>query len=173
MAVISRPLKPERERTGQTRLNPLLTIAAYGLALLAAAMVIQAIVTWSQRKIDDLRYGTPRMVVTAGFVGHGEAQGEPTHIIALNLHGQISVIELPGGDVSKMNVLLGPLMVGRDGEYVVPRPSLRDLNGDGHVDLLVALEGETLVYVNRNGAFQPLTPEERASLVGTNGGNLP
>jgi hypothetical protein len=172
MAVISRPIKPERERRAWSRLNPLLTVGAYGLALLAAAVLIQAAITWSQRKIDDVRYGTPRMVVIDGFVGHNEAQGEPTHIITLNLRGQISVLELPGGDVGKLNVLLGPLMVGRDGAYVVPRPALRDVTGDGHVDLLVALEGETLVFVNRNGAFEPLTPEERASLVGANRGVL-
>lgn len=163
MAVVSRPIKPTRRRVGW--LNQGITLVAYGLALLAVAVLVQQGIVWGQRWIDGLRYGYPRSVSINGYVGHGEAQGEPTHIITLNTHGQISILELPGGDASRLTTLTGPYLVGRDSQYVVPLPELRDVNGDGHVDLLVTVRGETLVYLNRDGAFHALTPEERVQLV--------
>lgn len=174
MAVVSRPIKPDRsgraERLGRLRTTPLLMVLSYGLALLAALVLLQSVVVWGQRSMDSLRYGFPRRVVVAGFVGHGEDQGEPTRIITLNINGQVSMLELPGGDSRQLKVYEGPYLVGRDSMYVVPLPQLRDMNGDGHVDLLITVRDETLVYLNRDGAFHALTPEERAELVGVAGG---
>jgi hypothetical protein len=169
MAVVSRPIKPvpaERTaRAGRRKAHPLFTVVAYGLALLALVVLLQQGLIWAQRTIDNVRYGFPRSVTIDGFVGHGESHGEPTRIITLNNHGQISILELPGGDTSRLTVLQGPYLVGRDGVYVVPKPQLRDINDDGHVDLLVTVRDEILVYLNKEGAFHALTPEERAGLV--------
>jgi hypothetical protein len=51
--------------------------------------------------------------------------------------------------------------VGADNRYVVPRPALADLTGDGRADLLVTVRGETLVYVQEGDGFRLVTPEER------------
>jgi hypothetical protein len=61
-------------------------------------------------------------------------------------------------------VIPGPLLVGRDSAYVVPHIALRDMNDDGHVDLLLTLRGETVVYLNHEGAFQSPDPAELVQL---------
>jgi hypothetical protein len=72
------------------------TLLAYALALLALLVLVQNALQWSQRRLDDLRYGFPKTTSLDAFVGHGEAQGLSTHLRAVNLHGQIVVVEFPG-----------------------------------------------------------------------------
>jgi hypothetical protein len=168
MAVTSRPLVA-RDRGGGIQLRHraaslLLTFLAYTLALLALAVLIQTELNWAQRRLDDWRYGFPRTTSLDAFVGHGEAQALPTHLRAVNLHGQVVVVEFPGSDAARTAVLSGPQLVGRDAVYVVPKLALRDMNDDGHVDLLLTLKGETVVYLNQDGAFQLPSPEEIATL---------
>ncbi len=93
------------------------------------------------------------------------ATGTPTHLIAINQNRQVSILELPGGDASKLQVLAGPYLVGADGDTVVPYLSFNDLTQDGNVDLLLQVRGEVVVYVNDQGKFRLLTPAERAQLV--------
>jgi hypothetical protein len=164
MAVRSRVLT-RRDRAGPRILSQsLLTLLAYTLAFLALIVLVQATFSWAQRRLDDLRYGFPRTTTLQAFVGHGEEQGLPTHLRAVNLHGQVVVVEFPGGDAGRTTVLAGPQLVGCDAAYVVPRLALRDLNSDEHVDLLLTLRGETVVYLNRDGAFQLPAPDEIAVL---------
>jgi hypothetical protein len=94
----------------------------------------------------------------------------PTHIIALNMSGQIKVLVLPGGDTDAMQVLTGPYLVGHDAPYETAMPALQDLDGDGHVDLLVTVRGESIVYLNKDGQFRLITPEERTELLGESTG---
>jgi hypothetical protein len=164
MAVRSRVLTTrDRASPRRARAEPLLTLLAYTLALLALITLVQTAITWSQRWLDDGRYGFPRTTSLQAFVGHQD-QATPTLIQALNLHGQIVVVEFPGGNPSRTVLLPAPRLVGRDAMYVVPKLALRDLNGDGHVDLLLTLTGETVVYLNRDGAFRPPSTEEIAVL---------
>jgi hypothetical protein len=168
MPVISRPLTV-RDRAGplaphrRPHLIPI-TLLAYALALLALVALVQTVIVWTQRRLDDLRYGFPRTVTLEALVGHNEAQGLPTIMEALNLHGQIVIVEFPGGDIGATRLLPGPYLVGRTGSYTVPHLALDDADGDGHVDLLLTLDGETVVYLNRDGAFQPPSPETLAAL---------
>ena len=118
-----------------------------------------------KKAFPDLRYGFPRSTQLDGFVGHSEESGEPTHLIALNLRGQISILEIPGGDAAKVRALAGPYLVGADGQYVVPHLSLADADGDGQADLLLQVREELIVYMNDNGTFRLITPAERARLV--------
>jgi hypothetical protein len=134
------------------------------LLLVLGYLLITPVIGWGQRRLDDLRYGFPRTTQIDGFVGHGEQGGAPTHLIALNLHRQVSILELPGGDIGKVQVLAGPYLVGADGENVTPHLSLQDIDGDGLVDLLLQVREEIVVYINDNGSFRLITPAERARL---------
>jgi hypothetical protein len=170
MAVVSRPTKASRRIALPGGLRPALsswwtTALAYLLLLFVGYLLITPVIDWGQRRLDTIRYGFPRTTQISGLVGHGEASGEPTHLIALNLHRQVSILEIPGGDTTKVQVLAGPYLVGADGEYVVPYLSLRDLNGDGQADLLLQVREEVVVYINENGSFRLMTPAERARLV--------
>jgi hypothetical protein len=38
----------------------------------------------------------------------------------------------------------------------------QDVNADSHVDLLVSVDGQKLVYLNENGSFRPIRDDERS-----------
>lgn len=169
MAVVSRPIHLSRRATRLGGLRRSLashwtTALAYGLLLVLGYALLTPALTWGQRWVDDLRYGSPRTTQVQGYVGHAEESGVPTHLMALNLYGQVSVVEIPGGDTSQVRSYEGPYLVGADGRYVVPHLSLRDLTGDGQADLLLQVRDEVVVYVNERGAFRLMTPAERSQL---------
>lgn len=169
MAVVSRPLDHSRRAVLLRRVRQITpsfstTVLAYVLLLVLGYLLLTPVLGWGQRRLDDLRYGFPRSTQVDGFVGHGEQNGVPTHLMALNIRGQISILELPGGDASKVRTIQGPYLVGADGPYAVPMLTLQDVTDDGNVDLLVQVRNEVVVYVNENGAFRLMTPTERAQL---------
>src|SRR5947208_2834866 len=80
-------------------------------------------------------------------VGHGDSATQPTHFIAINLNRQVSVIEIPGGDISKAVAISGPYLFG-EGEDLTPvKLDVTDLNGDGKADLLVDVKSEQMAYI--------------------------
>ena len=143
-------------------------VLMYGVTLILAAIAIYVVVSMLLGKasvlIDDLRYGRPRTTQINAFVGHDETNGQPTHLIAINLNRQVMVIELPGGDVAKTRTLSGPYLFGADEDLTPLRLHLQDMDGDGNPDLLLDIRQEQLVYLNRDGAFRLPTPEEQAEL---------
>jgi len=114
--------------------------------------------------VDDLRYGRPRTTQIDAFVGHEETNGQPTHLMAINLNRQVMVIELPGGEAAKARTLSGPYLFGANEELTPLHLHLQDLDGDGNPDLLLDIRREQLVYLNRDGAFRLPTPQEQAAL---------
>lgn len=169
MAVVSRPIKNSRRialpgGVRQTLSSWWMTAIAYMLLLVLGYVLLTPVFTWGQRRLDDLRYGFPRTTQLDGFVGHGEESGMPTHLMALNLDGQVSILEFPGGDPARLRAFPGPYLVGADGPYVAPHLSLADLTGDGQADLLLQVREEVVVYVNADGSFRVITPAERARL---------
>lgn len=165
MAVTSRLLTSARANARPGRLLAwLLQASLYAIVLLSFTLVANRGLGWTQRALDDLRYGMPRTVQLTDVVGAGDSVLSPTHFIALNIEGQISVLVLPGGDASRLVTLPGPYVIGDYGRAAVPRLALTDLTGDGAPDLLLTIRGETIVYGNQSGTFTLLTPEERARL---------
>lgn len=162
MAVRSKPMATRTPRASS--LNSLLTASVYALALAALLVVLQQTVAVGQRLLDDLHYGRPRTIHLAGTIGGGDGVATPTRFLAINLEGQISVLVLPAGDPARLTTLPGPYVVGRDGRDAVPLLGLRDVNGDGAADLELTIRGESIIYVNREGTFGLITPEERAQL---------
>lgn len=140
---------------------------AYTVALLLAALTIYTLVSLVMGKlhvvVDDLRYGRPRTAQLDGFVGHEEA-GRPTHLMAINLNRQIIVVELPGGDPTKMRSITGPYLFGADEDLTPVLLNLRDMDGDGAADLLLDVRREQIVYLNKDGTFRLPTLEEDARL---------
>jgi hypothetical protein len=169
MAVVSRPTRDSRRISfaGEVRqaLSSWWMVAlTYVLLLVLGYVLLTPVFVWGQRRLDDMRYGFPRTTQLDGLVGHDEVGGEPTHLMALNLHGQVSILELPGGDPAKTRAIVGPYLVGADGPYVTPHLSLEDVSGDGQVDLLLQVREEIVVYINENGTFRLITSAERARL---------
>ena len=145
-------------------LHRIVSIITIVLALLALYAVMGHIVTWSRARIDDMRYGTPRTMQADAVVGHNDGAGIPSHFIAMNLNRQVLILELPGGDANNIRTLTGPYLFG-DGEDTTPVTlSFEDMNKDGSRDLIVTIKNEAIIYLNRDGAFQPLSPEERSQI---------
>ena len=86
----------------------------------------------------------------------------------MNLNRQVVVIEIPGGDPSKTRTLTGPYLFGADEDKTPVLLRLDDLNRDGAKDLIVNVKNEEIVYLNKDGEFKPITPEERQQLAPTN-----
>jgi hypothetical protein len=169
MAVTSKNLRSaQRVHARSLPFSRRLHVLAYGLTLLLAALAIYAVVSVLLGKlhivVDDMTYGRPRTVHMDAFVGHGEEAGHQTHLLAMNLNRQVVVIEMPGGDPAKAHTISGPYLFGADEDLTPVLLHLRDMDGDGQVDLLLDVRREQVVYLNKDGAFRPPTPEEQAQL---------
>jgi hypothetical protein len=135
-----------------------LAVAIGGLLLVGG---ISWLIDSARVRFDDLRYGRPRTTQLTGFVGHGDGDGIPTQLYAVNLNRRIVIIEIPGGDPNKLRAITGPYLVGRDEELTVATMRLIDVNDDGHADLLLRVRHEELVYINDSGQFRLMTRAER------------
>jgi len=167
-------LEREYERSYQPRAGSALSnastlrMALYGVGAAAVAvvlyLVVSTLITWTQIKLDDMQYGNPRTTHLDAVVGNGDSVDQPTHFIALNLNRQVSIIELPGGDISKAVAISGPYLFG-DGQDLTPvKMRMEDINGDGAADLLVTVKNEELAYINDKGTFRPITADEKAKI---------
>ena len=136
-----------------------------GVALLAGLYVAMSMVlNWGHIMMDNMAYGNPRTTHLDAFVGNGDSAAQPTHFIALNLNRQVSILELPGGDVSKAVAITGPYLFG-EGEDLTPiQLRVEDINGDSKLDLLVTVKDEQLAYINDKDTFRPITAAEKAKI---------
>jgi hypothetical protein len=145
------------------RHHPYVTLAIGALAALIVWWIAMDLLAWWSVTANDIHYGRPRTYQTDAYVGHNEQPGQPSHFIAINLQRRVVVIEFPGGDPTKDKVYLGPYLFG-DGQDLTPVTlSFRDLNGDGHPDMILHIGNQEVVYINdiATQSFRPLTPAER------------
>jgi hypothetical protein len=139
-------------------------LAGAVLCSLAVYVAVSTAVQWTQVKLDDFQYGRPRTVQLDSFVGHNEAEGVPSHFIAMNLNRRVTVLEIPGGDSTKITTIVGPYLFG-EGEDLTPvQAGVQDVNVDGKPDLIVSIKNEQLIYLNDGAAFKLITPEQQSAL---------
>jgi hypothetical protein len=169
MAVTSKNLhSADRARAYSPAAPRRLNAVVYVITLVLAVLAVYAVVGLAMGKlhvvVDDLRYGRPRTTQLNGFVGHDEAAGQPTHLMAINLNRQVIIVELPGGDPAKARSIAGPYLFGADEDLTPVVLSLHDADRDGQVDLLLDVRRELLVYLNKDGVFRLPTAAEEAEL---------
>lgn len=172
MAVTSRSLHTgrriwSRNRRIQRTAHAVLYGMALALGALAAYVLIGAFIGRINGLLDDVRYGYPRTMHVQAFVGHEEGSGQPTHLIAMNLDRQVVVLELPGGDPSRVRSISGPYLFGADEHLTPVIIGVSDVDGDALPDLLLDVRRERIIYLNRDGGFRLPTPEEYARLIKT------
>lgn len=139
-------------------------MAGLSIAAIALYAVISMAVEWAQIKLDDLQYGRPRTYQMDAYVGQNEAEGAPSHFIAMNLNRRITILQMPGGDSAKVSTIIGPYLFGQGEDLTPVQMSAQDVNGDGRPDLVVSVKNEQLLYLNDGAAFKLATPEERANI---------
>jgi hypothetical protein len=158
MAVTSKNMRATGRPSSVAVFAAQLRALVYGTTLLLAVLAIYAVVGVVQSRVnvfvDDVRYGRPRTHHITAFVGHGEESGRPTQLTALNLDREIVILELPGGDASKVRAISGPYLFGADEHLTPVTLAVQDIDGDGQADLLVNIRREQIVYLNKDGAFR-------------------
>lgn len=157
----------------QTRVSPLdkavstrsvAMVAGIALTALVAYVLLSAAVQWVQVKMDDMQYGRPRTMQIDAYVGHNEADGVPSHFLAMNLNRRVTIFEMQGGDPAKVSTIIGPYLFGQGEELAPVQISAQDLNDDNKADLVVSVKDEQLLYLNDGATFKLATPEERAAI---------
>jgi hypothetical protein len=148
---------PERRWHTFSRQPRFLLPVGLGMILMLLVVVLgQWVLGWMQTASDDLHYGRPRTFQMDAFVGH-ETGSVPSHFIAVNLQGQIEIIELPGGDATHARMYIGPRIYG-PGADLVP-VTLRFVEGahPHHPDMLILFQNTQVVFHNAGGTFAPAT----------------
>ncbi|TMC20086.1 MAG: hypothetical protein E6J34_13795 [Chloroflexi bacterium] len=153
-------------RNGYTRLR-VHWLVHVGLAMVIMAVgwiILSSVADWWQMTQDDWHYGRPRTYQTDYVVGHDDADANPSHFIALNLHRRIEVMECPGGDCAKAKIYIGPLLVGSNQDLAPVTLDFKDVTADHKLDMIVNVQNSRFVFINENGTFRPQRPGESIQL---------
>ena len=113
----------------------------------------QLLWNWGNTVSDDLHYGRPRTTNVNQFVGH-ETGNTPSHFVAVNLNGQVYVMEIPGGSTNASHLLIGPHLIG-SGADLAP-VSLSFLGDPHHPDLLITVNGIQVRFHNTGDTYVPM-----------------
>jgi hypothetical protein len=168
MAVQSRELRNERRAPITLPVKNVGGIAYLVtgiLALLAVYVLLSSLIGAARVFMDDVQYGRPRTFHLTANIGRPEEASAPTHLIAMNLDRQVVIVEIPGGDSSKVRTLPGPYLFGAGEDLTPVTMRLADMNGDAAPDLIVRIKDEEMVYINRDSSFNLITAEERQQLI--------
>lgn len=154
------PLRKQSQRTGSLLHqwirhragHPLVLVGVGMLVTVQVLLVSQVVVPWGLKTADDLRYGYPRTTQEDHYVGHEQA-GMPSHFVAMNLQGQITVVELPGGNLKGAQLLVGPRLLGK-GADLAP-VTLRFVGDSQHPDLEVVVQSVQVRFHNTGASYRP------------------
>jgi len=123
------------------------------LCMLVGFVLFSALSTWIGHTADFVHYGMPRTFQMDAVVGHQDSAAHPSHFIALNLDGHLSVIELPGGDLSKAVVYPGPRIYGPGRELVALTLSVAH-DASGKAELVLHYQNnEVILSDGKDGKF--------------------
>jgi hypothetical protein len=126
------------------------------MALLIAVIgwgVLTVFANWWTNTTQQWTYGYPRTYQTDAVVGHNDSQARPSHFIAVNLNGQVEVIEFPGGDATHAHMYTGLTIVGQNADLIPVTLSFQDVNGDGTLDMIVSVGNTHYIFLNEKGQF--------------------
>ncbi len=147
------------------RLHPLFFVGVGLFVTLFLWIGITQLVAWGATAYNTIMYGYPRTFQTDAIVGHQDSASSPSHFLALNFHGQIEVLEFPGGDTTHARVFLGPQLLGPNSDLTPATLRFIDLNGDGKPDMIIEVQGSQIVFLNDQGTFRPLKPNEQNQIM--------
>jgi hypothetical protein len=133
-----------------------LLLIGVGIGMILAVLLTlvgQLLIGWIGTTLDDLHYGRPRTYQVDAVVGHNDSATHPSHFIALNLAGQVEVIEFPAGDAARAKIYLGPHLYGANADLVPVTVQFVDIYHDHLPEMVVQVQGEQVIFSNAQGAF--------------------
>jgi len=147
------------------RLHWLVFVGVALLVMLGGYVLFTIVANWWSVTQANWQYGYPRTSQCDAVVGHNhDSTANPTHFIALNLNGQVEVIEIPAGDAAKAKIYVGPSLVGTSANLAPVTLSFADVTGDGKLDLIIHVQGGQFVFINTGSEFRPATPADHVTL---------
>jgi hypothetical protein len=161
---VPRQKNPPSVRVGR-HWHPLLFVGAGLLLTILLWIGVTQFMTWGTNEYHTIVYGYPRTYQIDAVVGHQDSVSSPSHFLALNFHGQIQVIEFPGGDATHARIFFGPQLLGPDSDLGPVTLRFVDLNGDGKPDMVIEVQGNQIVFLNDHGSFRPLRPDEQNQIL--------
>jgi len=157
---------PQSASRKRRKRSPWFAICAGMLLMLLLVVGAGYFASWWQVQQDNATYGMPRTYQTNAVVGHSDGVNSPSHFIFMNLHNRVIVVEFPGGDSAHAIIYTGPVLSGANSDLTPITGEFRDVNGDGRPDMLVHIQGQTVVFLNTGSKFRPLQPGEQIALPG-------
>lgn len=149
------PLPIRRERRN---IHWLLYVGLGMLIALGLWVLGMNALAWGTNEYNTLVYGNPRTFQTDAVVGHNDGSSNPSHFIALNLHGQIIIVEFPGGNPSKAIDYAGPDLIAPGEDQLPVTLTFNDLNHDGKLDMIVHVADKIFVFTNNGTTFATNNP---------------
>lgn len=131
----------------------LLYVGVGMVAALALWVSLSSLLAWGTAKYNDITYGYPRFYQTDAVVGHNDNTQHPSHFIALNLKGQVIVIELPGGNPAKSVDYIGPDLIATGDDLIPITLTFEDKNHDGKPDMVIHIQNRSVVFCNDGTKF--------------------
>lgn len=152
-------------RRTKRRVHPLLLMSTGLLVALLLWISVTQVIAWGNGVLDLLRYGNPRTSQTDAVVGQGDTAQHPSHFIALNLHGQIVILDFPAGDPTRAREFTVSSILGPNADLVVVTLRFVDINHNGKPDMIIDAGGAQTFLVNADGTFRPPTPAEQQQIL--------
>ena len=131
----------------------LLYVGVGMIAALALWFTFSSLLAWGIGKYNDITYGYPRYYQTDAVVGHNDSLAHPSHFVALNLHGQVIVIELPGGNPARSFDYVGPSMIAKGDDLIPITLTFSDVHHNGEPDMVIHIQDREFVFCNDRTKF--------------------
>jgi hypothetical protein len=160
------PARPGRPLNVRGRkLHPLFYLGAGLIAVILLWLGLTQLLTWGTNEYNTIVYGYPRTFQMDAVVGQGDSPQHPSHFIAVNLHGTVSIIEYPAGDPTRARQLAVSSLLGPDQDLAVVTLRFVDLTHNGKPDMLITIGGVQSILVNDGNTFRVPTASEQLQIL--------
>lgn len=160
--VVRKPPAPAQQKR---RRHPLLLVILGLLLAIALWIGCEQLVTWGTNELNTWRYGAFPTSQMDAVLDNGDTSAHPSHLLVLNLHGEIILEVFPHGDVSHLQSYTLTTLTGPGSEQAVVSMQLFDPYHTHKPDLIIHVGDMEDLLINDQGSFRPPTPAERQQLV--------
>jgi hypothetical protein len=145
-------LQPPKAPTSRS-MHWLMYVGVGMIAALALWLTFSSLLAWGVGKYNDVVYGYPRFYQTDAVVGHNDSQAHPSHFVAMNLHGQVVVVELAGGNPNRSFDYVGPSMIAKGDDLIPITLTFSDVHHNGKPDMVIHIQDREFIFCNDGTKF--------------------